>query len=89
MAHTTSMNNEKLAKGGFLLGLAMFAVGALGELLAHSVFTKLPGWEQTLLFDMVVFGALIALLAPLFWYRPPADPVRRLRRVGCGVWTII
>jgi hydrogenase/urease accessory protein HupE len=67
MAHTTSMNHEKLAKGGFLLGLALFAVGAVGELVAHSLFTELPGWEQTLLFDMIVFGVLIALLAPLLF----------------------
>jgi hydrogenase/urease accessory protein HupE len=67
MAHNASMNHEKLAKGGFLLGAALFAVGALGEILAHYLHAELPGWEQTLLFDMVVFGALIALLAPLLF----------------------
>jgi hydrogenase/urease accessory protein HupE len=67
MAHTTSMNHEKLAKRGFLLGFALFAIGALGEIAGHTLFTELPGWEQTLLFDMVILGTLIALLAPLIF----------------------
>jgi hydrogenase/urease accessory protein HupE len=61
------VNHEKLAKGGFLLGIALFAVGTVGALVGHSLYTDLPGWEQTRLFDMVVFGALIALLAPLLF----------------------
>ena len=40
----------------------LFVVGALGELLAHTVLT-LPEWEQTLLLDAVILGTLVALLS--------------------------
>jgi hydrogenase/urease accessory protein HupE len=61
------MNHAKRAKQGFLLGLGLFAIGAFGEILGHSLYTELPGWEQTLLFDTLVLGILIALLAPLIF----------------------
>jgi len=59
-----SIDHASFAKRGFLLGVALFAAGALGELIGSAVFGPLPGWEQTLLFDMEVLGVLVGLLAP-------------------------
>ncbi|MFC7135076.1 MULTISPECIES: hypothetical protein [Salinibaculum] len=64
MAHTSSMDYGKRAKQGFLLGVGLFAFGALGEILVHSVFGGVPGWERALLFDAEVLGILIGLLSP-------------------------
>ena len=65
MSQTSSMDHAKRAKQGFLLGVGLFAVGALGEIIGHAMYSDLPGWEQMLLFDAEVLGVLIALLAPL------------------------
>ncbi|SDZ96091.1 hypothetical protein SAMN04488065_1439 [Haloplanus vescus] len=54
-----------LAKRGTLLGLAVFALGALGELAVHALALQLPAWEMTLLFDAEVLGVLLFLLSPL------------------------
>jgi hydrogenase/urease accessory protein HupE len=59
------MDHAKRAKQGFLLGVGLFAVGALGEIIGHALYAELPGWEQTLLFNAEVVGILLALLAPL------------------------
>jgi hypothetical protein len=66
--HTGSrMDYARLAKGGFLLGLGMLFVGALGELIGHVVFGGLPGWEDTLFFDLEVLGVLLALVSPFLF----------------------
>lgn len=66
--HTGSrMDYARLAKGGFLLGLGMLLVGALGELIGHVVLGGLPGWEETLFFDLEVLGVLIALVSPFLF----------------------
>ncbi|WP_302080291.1 hypothetical protein [Salinibaculum rarum] len=65
MSQTGSMDHAKRAKQGFFLGAGLFAVGALGEIVGHSLYTELPGWEQTLLFNAEVVGILLALFAPL------------------------
>nr|WP_276273926.1 hypothetical protein [Halomicroarcula sp. GDY20] len=54
-----------MAKRGFLLGAGLFALGALGELAAHTLLGPLPGWGDLLLTDMEALGILIALFAPL------------------------
>lgn len=59
------MDHAKRAKQGFMLGVGLFALGALGEIIGHAMYSELPGWEQTLLFNAEVFGILIGLLAPL------------------------
>jgi hypothetical protein len=61
------MDYARLAKGGFLLGLGMLLVGALGELIGHVVFGGLPGWEDTLFFDLEVLGVLLALVSPFLF----------------------
>ncbi len=64
MGHTSSIDYAKRAKQGFLAGACLFLVGALGEVLGHTVVT-LPEWEQTLLLDAVILGTLVALLSVL------------------------
>jgi len=59
------VDHATLAKRGFLLGVGLFALGALGELLAATLFGPLPGWGNMLLLDMEGLGILTAVLAPL------------------------
>jgi len=59
------LDYPRWAKRGALLGLCLFATGALGELAAHAMGLQLPGWEATLLFDAEVIGVLLFLLSPL------------------------
>jgi len=65
MAQYASLDYPTLAKTGFLLGVALFVLGGLGEIVARAVFGGLPGWEQTLFFDMEVLGILLGLFSPL------------------------
>jgi len=54
-----------LARTGFLLGVALFAVGVAGTLLSTTVFSSIPGWERSLIFYMEVLGILFGLCSPL------------------------
>lgn len=54
-----------LAKRGFLLGLALFALGALGHVVGHVVLPGLPGWTDTLFLYLEEIGVLLGLLAPV------------------------
>jgi hypothetical protein len=65
MSQSASIDHASYAKRGFQVGVALFAIGALGELLGNLFIGPLPGWEQALLFDMEVLGVLVGLLAPL------------------------
>ena len=65
MSATGSLDYPTLTKRGFLLGLALFLVGGLGEVALHAAGIAVPAWETALLFDMEVLGVLVGLLAPL------------------------
>lgn len=65
MAQYRSMDHATLAKRGFLLGAALFAVGVLGEVGGHALFGTLPALVNTLLVDMEAIGILLALFSPL------------------------
>jgi hypothetical protein len=54
----------QLAKGGFLLGVAMLLVGAAGELAISAHLLTLPAWEETLFFDLEVLGIVFFLFSP-------------------------
>lgn len=64
MGRYGDLDYPRLTKTGFLLGFAMFAVGALGEIIGHAYFAPLPGWEETLLFDLEAIGLVIAFFSP-------------------------
>lgn len=59
-----NLDYPKLTKRGVFLGLALFGIGALGEVAVHVLGIGLPGWEQMLLFDAEVVGVLLMLLVP-------------------------
>lgn len=52
------------AKKGFLLGVALFALGAVGEMLGHG-FLAVPSIADQLFFGMEVTGVVVSLLAPM------------------------
>lgn len=63
----SQLDYAALAKGGFLLGVALLAIGAGGEIVGHTVYGSLPEWETTLLFDLEVVGVLVALVSPFLF----------------------
>lgn len=65
MSQSQSIDYPTRTKQGVLVGVSLFVVGAIGELLGHTYLPELPGWEQTVLFYAMVFGTLIALLSVL------------------------
>lgn len=65
MPQYRNMDHAMIAKRGFLLGVGLFALGALGELTAHAFLGPLPGWGNLLLTDMEALGILLALFSPL------------------------
>ncbi|WP_436930269.1 DUF7860 family protein [Halosimplex halobium] len=65
MTHHASMDYATYAKAGFFLGVALFVLGGAGEIVGAAVLGGLPGWEQTLLFDMEVLGIALGLFSPL------------------------
>ncbi|MFB6107571.1 MAG: hypothetical protein ABEJ82_01865 [Haloplanus sp.] len=60
-----NLDYSTFTKGGFLVGVVLFAVGAVGALGAHAIGLQLPAWEASLLWDAEVVGILLALLTPL------------------------
>ncbi|ADQ68497.1 hypothetical protein GL213_14665 [Halogeometricum borinquense] len=63
MAHER-FDYPQLTKFGVGLGLTLFAVGALGTIVAPSFVGPLPAWEESLLFDAEAIGVLLTLLSP-------------------------
>ena len=52
------------AKGGFLIGFAMFAIAALGEVVIHFGGMQVAAWIGTALLDAGLAGIAVMLLAP-------------------------
>lgn len=63
MGHGMSLDYASYAKRGFLLGIALIAIGIVGSTMAPSVAGPLPGWEQTVLFDTIWFGAAVGFVS--------------------------
>ncbi|MFB6091241.1 MAG: hypothetical protein ABEJ97_09305 [Halobellus sp.] len=53
-----------LTKRSFLLGLGLFAFGALGEFVLASTGLAVPAWEHALLVDAEWLGVVLALASP-------------------------
>ena len=64
MGRYGDLNYQWWTKIGFLLSVAVFAIGAGGELLAATMHWSLPAWENTLFVDMEILGALGMLFVP-------------------------
>lgn len=56
-----------LTKGGVLLGVSMFLLGAGGEWMIHSMSLQVPAWEETLFFDLEVIGLLTFAISPFLF----------------------
>lgn len=61
-----SLDHAAVAKKGFLLGVALFAVGALGEVVGHAYFA-VPALAEQLFFGMEVTGVALGLLVPIIF----------------------
>jgi hydrogenase/urease accessory protein HupE len=62
-----NLNYEKLTKRSVVLGVSLFLIGALGEMVLHAVGLPVPGWENALLLGFEGLGILIALLSPFIF----------------------
>lgn len=62
MGHNMGLDYATYAKRGFLLGLGLFLLGALGAAITSGM-GDIPGWEETLLFDSMVFGIAIGFFS--------------------------
>ncbi|MDZ7731474.1 MAG: hypothetical protein U5K37_12010 [Natrialbaceae archaeon] len=62
-----SMDYPRLTKIGFLVGVAMFAIGTGGEFAGHAIIGELPAWENTLLFGLTAIGLVVAFFAPIIF----------------------
>lgn len=65
MGRYGDLDYPRLAKRGFLLGLALLFVGAGGEALLPALVGPLPGWERALLLDVEILGLLVGFFSPL------------------------
>ncbi|MGM0605145.1 MAG: hypothetical protein ACQETB_05680 [Halobacteriota archaeon] len=52
-----------LAKRGVMFGVALFVIGALGEIGSRGVYGDLPGWGDALLLSFEVGGILAVLIS--------------------------
>jgi hypothetical protein len=61
----TRIDHSRYARGGFLAGVTIFALGILGHAVGPAVFGPLPAWELTLFALMEGGGILLALCSPI------------------------
>lgn len=64
MGRYGSLDYPRLTKTSFLLGLALFVVGVLGQVVLGAL-PGTPAWELTLLLDLEAIGLIIAFFSPL------------------------
>lgn len=63
MGHNARLDYEKYTKRGFLLGLALFLLGAAGSSVGTGLAAGLPNWELTMFFDLMVVGVAVGFVA--------------------------
>lgn len=70
MAHAGRSRNvdyARWAKGGFLLGFVLFALGTGGEYVLGLTQSEVPDWIHVVLIDVGLVGILLALLLPIIF----------------------
>lgn len=60
-----SLDYARLAKLGFLFGIGLFAVGAVGEIGGHAFLPTVPSTLETVFFGMETVGVIVGLVAPI------------------------
>lgn len=58
-----TLDYPTVTKRGIALGIGLFLIGALGQVLIHTTGLQVPAWEQSLLFDFEVLGILIMVFS--------------------------
>lgn len=61
-----NLDYADVAKKGFVLGVALFALGAVGEILGHA-YLALPAVAEQVLFGMEVTGIAVGFLVPIIF----------------------
>ncbi|MFB6170399.1 MAG: hypothetical protein ABEJ06_04545 [Haloarculaceae archaeon] len=64
MGRYGNVDYPTLTKRSVVLGLGLFLVGVLGQMVIQTASLSAPGWEHTLLFDAEVLGVVVTLLSP-------------------------
>lgn len=63
MGRYGDLDYPRLAKTSFLLGLSLFVIGLVGQVVLGGM-ADTPAWELTLLLDLEAIGLVIAFLSP-------------------------
>jgi len=67
MGRYGNIDYTTVTKRAFLLGVSLFLIGVIGEVVGQTFFAPLPAWEQTLLVSAEGVGVLVALVAPILF----------------------
>lgn len=65
MGRYGDIDYPKAAKGGVVLGLALLLIGEAGGYAGN--YVSMPGWEQTLFFDLAILGLLVFVVSPFLF----------------------
>lgn len=65
MGRYGDIDYPRAAKSGVLLGLTLLFVGEAGGY--ASSYVAMPGWEETLFFDLAVVGLLVFVVSPVLF----------------------
>jgi hypothetical protein len=63
--NSRSLDHAKIAKTGFLAGLGLFVVGAVGELAGHSAASSMSETLESVLLMLEVLGVAVAFFVPV------------------------
>lgn len=62
---TRSFDYARIAKTGFLAGVALFALGTVGEIAGHAVLSSMPAAAEQAFFGMEILGVAVGFLVPI------------------------
>ncbi|WP_254839899.1 hypothetical protein [Natronomonas marina] len=68
MSHQRRSRNfdyARIAKTGFLAGVALFALGVIGELAGHAVLPSMPAAVEQALLGMEILGVAVGFVVPI------------------------
>lgn len=59
------LDHARIAKTGFIAGIALFVVGVVGELLGHALLSSMPPTADQALLALEILGVLVGFLVPI------------------------